>query len=425
MEAIYKRISDGTMSFEEITAAIESATAKGGQFYKGMEKQSKTFNGQMSTLEDNLKALAGKLSSGLTDSLTKTYLPMVNRWVDELSEGFEKDGIAGIKKAAESIFSEIQTMLKEGANKIAQGIPNFTKKLIDALPGVVNTGAQLATSLISGIAQSAPELAKSAVDAVLTICESLLSEESITELLNAAVGLIEGLAVGLIDALPKLLEKGPDIVIGLINGIVAAVPKLVDAAVSIIEKLVEFLLDPESGKKLAEGSLKVVGALTAGLVDALVELVKFGPKMYDKLKEIFANTDWKTLGKNIWNGICNGFTSAIESLKGVGDKIVGFFNGELEIHSPSRKLRRKTGKFAGMGFGLGFFDGFEYEMSSLSQKMERAVPSLSPEGRSYDTGSTYGAPQYVYNVLEVDGREVGTIITPYVSRAQGLALARG
>ncbi len=369
------------------------------------------------TMKANISGFGNVLALAFSDKI-KGAVDGITSAVKKLSSAYKSGGLGGM-------LSEIQTMLSEGANKIAQGIPDFTKKLIEALPGAVNTGVQLATSLISGIAQSAPELAKSAVDAVLTICESLLSEESITELLDAAVGLIEGLAVGLIDALPKLLEKGPDIVIGLINGIVAAVPKLGDAAVNIIGKLVEFLTDPNSIRKLAEGSLEVVGALVAGIGDAVVEWVKLGPKLYNRLKEVFTNTDWETLGKNIWNGICNGFMSAIESLKGVGDKIVGFFNGELEIHSPSRKLRRKTGKFAGMGFGLGFFDGFEYEMSALSQKMGRAVPSLSPEGRSYDTGSTYGTPQYVYNVLEVDGREVGTIITPYVSRAQGLALARG
>lgn len=69
MADLYKRISDGKVSFAELEAAVASATSQGGQFYNGMLEASQTFNGRMSTLKDNVSALTGELTSGLFEAL--------------------------------------------------------------------------------------------------------------------------------------------------------------------------------------------------------------------------------------------------------------------------------------------------------------------------------------------------------------------
>ena len=69
MSALYKRISDGKVSFNELEAAVAAATSEGGQFYNGMLEASQTFNGRLSTLKDNVAALTGELTSGLFSAL--------------------------------------------------------------------------------------------------------------------------------------------------------------------------------------------------------------------------------------------------------------------------------------------------------------------------------------------------------------------
>ena len=69
MSDLYKRISDGKVSFSELQAAVEAATSEGGQFYNGMLEASQTFSGRMSTLKDNVAALTGELTSGLFSAL--------------------------------------------------------------------------------------------------------------------------------------------------------------------------------------------------------------------------------------------------------------------------------------------------------------------------------------------------------------------
>ena len=65
MSELYKRISDGKVDFNELEAAVEAATSEGGQFYNGMLEASQTVNGRLSTLQDNISALVGKLTDDL------------------------------------------------------------------------------------------------------------------------------------------------------------------------------------------------------------------------------------------------------------------------------------------------------------------------------------------------------------------------
>lgn len=69
MADLYKRISDGKVSFAELESAVASATSQGGRFYNGMLEASQTFSGRMSTLKDNVSALTGELTGGLFEAL--------------------------------------------------------------------------------------------------------------------------------------------------------------------------------------------------------------------------------------------------------------------------------------------------------------------------------------------------------------------
>jgi tape measure domain-containing protein len=54
MAALKKRMEEGKISFQEVAAAITSATDKGGLFYQMNEKMARTFEGKMQKLNDNI-----------------------------------------------------------------------------------------------------------------------------------------------------------------------------------------------------------------------------------------------------------------------------------------------------------------------------------------------------------------------------------
>src|SRR5574344_1495275 len=78
MSSMYDRISNGTMSVQEITQAFTYATSEGGKFYGSSEEQSKTLSGRLSTLKDNFNEATG--------SLTKSLVPALESLVDKLTD---------------------------------------------------------------------------------------------------------------------------------------------------------------------------------------------------------------------------------------------------------------------------------------------------------------------------------------------------
>lgn len=78
MEDLYDRVSAGGVAFEEIQEAIADATEEGGQFFGGLEAQSRTYDGQISTLKDNLNTFMGEAMQPLFTFLSETAIPILN-----------------------------------------------------------------------------------------------------------------------------------------------------------------------------------------------------------------------------------------------------------------------------------------------------------------------------------------------------------
>lgn len=98
MASLYERISDGTISVDEITAAMVRSTSAGGKYYQSMERQSKTLKGQWSTLQDTFGAATDKLMDGLSDWLSSRGMPAAIEATEWLGDNFADmiPAIAGV-----------------------------------------------------------------------------------------------------------------------------------------------------------------------------------------------------------------------------------------------------------------------------------------------------------------------------------------
>lgn len=65
------QMAQGKISFQDVQAAIEHATSKGGQFFNGMKEGSMTFAAQVDALKGNLEILAGNAFKPLYNLLTR------------------------------------------------------------------------------------------------------------------------------------------------------------------------------------------------------------------------------------------------------------------------------------------------------------------------------------------------------------------
>ena len=134
MESLYDRISKGTMSFSEITGAMQSATSEGGKFFKSMEQQSQTVSGLLSSLQDELSTLGGDIFQPVSEALRTKVLPEAIRIVQAMQEAYADKGWDGL---IDSLTAEIPKLLdgataalEKLAGKLKSKLPGIIKKLI-------------------------------------------------------------------------------------------------------------------------------------------------------------------------------------------------------------------------------------------------------------------------------------------------------
>lgn len=84
-----------TVTYDLLTAALESAASEGGRYFGAMETQSETINGQWNTLKDNATQLAGLLTEDLTTALGKV-VKKTNELTVAAAEAYKTDGWSGL-----------------------------------------------------------------------------------------------------------------------------------------------------------------------------------------------------------------------------------------------------------------------------------------------------------------------------------------
>lgn len=332
MEDLYARISDGEVSFSEIQEAIEDATEKGGQFYNGMQKASQTLEGQMSTLEDNARALVGEVMEPLTDSITKDLLPQAIGYIDQLTTAFREDGVSGMIVAAGDIITSTVTAMLERA------------------PDFVTTAFELVGSLIDGISQNAGSIADSAFETLLAFITGI--SDNFPKLVESGVEIVKHLASDISENSDEIVGSAGDILGSLVSGIIECLPDLLSAATSIISSLGQYLVDNADDivedvttffgdfleflgdelPKLGGYAIDLIGALGQALIDNFPEMVEdlaeFGKKMVEAILEGIEENWWKVV-QFFQENARQGISRAIENLLPSTTKAYGNFGSSL------------------------------------------------------------------------------------------------
>ena len=239
-------------------------------------------------------------------------------------------------------------MLAEGLSGL---LGSLSEKITGLLPTVISTLASVATSLlpqllstitglipplVSAIGGMLPELIPIAIDAVLTIVETLL--DNIDMLIDSGIELLMGLADGLIAALPRLIDKAPVIIGKLVGAISRNLPKLVQAGIDLIVKLAAGLIQaiPQLVSKIPE----IISSLISGFSDYYSDLGEVGMGLLE----------------GIWQGIKDGASWLKDKIFGFAGDVAGWFQETFKIGSPSKLMADEVGVYIGEGVGVGVLD---------------------------------------------------------------------
>lgn len=233
MSDLYKRISDGKVSFSELEAAVEAATSQGGQFYNGMLEASQTFSGRMSTLKDNVSALTGELTSGLFAALGELVVKL-NEVVVSFLDSDEK--MAQLK----------ETIGIATAVVAAAGTAFLTYKGYVAAATAIEVIHTAATTAMTAAHQAAEAGATG-----LAVAQAGLNAVLKANPIGLVVSLLAALAAGLVTA-----YKTSETFRNAVNSAFASVKKIAQNAIGTVVDWINELVAKIRGAAAALANLK-------------------------------------------------------------------------------------------------------------------------------------------------------------------------
>jgi hypothetical protein len=239
MSDLYKRISDGRVSFEELQYAVQAATSEGGQFYNGMLEASQTFSGRMSTLKDNVAALTGELTSGLFAALGDLVVKLndvVTSFLDsdeKMAQLKDTIGIAAsVVAAAGAAFLAYKGYVALAtAAEVAHTVATTAMTAANTAAEAGATGLALAQAALNAVISANPvALLVSALAALATgLVTAYKTSETFRNTVNSAFSTVKNIAqsaigtvVDWINDLVAKIEGAAAALANLKNGIGAA-----------------------------------------------------------------------------------------------------------------------------------------------------------------------------------------------------------
>lgn len=477
MEELRDRMSRGAIGVEEVEQAFIDATSKGGQFYKGMEEASKTFNGQISTLKDNFNELLGNATKPLFNFLTNTALPNAIELVGVLNNHITilTATLGGLAVASATAFAikKIQVfstfvslltgkitlatvatklwskaMLFLSANKfilIAAAIIGIATalgiaashaggfgKLFDGIADKIVSIADKAGEFITQFAESAAENAPKILEAIITALA-----EGLPALAESGVQILQTLIDSFSNNLPMLIEMGVQIITGLIDSFTANMPMIINGAVTIITGLIMGI--SQNLPKLVEAAIQLVTALIEGISQALPTLIAAAPQIIMSLIAgiIKALPTLIKAAPQIIAALVKGILGALGSLVSAGGKILdavkqGIIKGLSGLASIGRNII--DGLWNGIKGGI---DRLKTKVSTALEGVKNKIASVfkigSPSkwmrdfiGKNMMIGWEIGISRNVKrvaNAINNAGKEVKGNALSFSPRSLGVATA--
>lgn len=209
-----QEVQSMTVTYDVLTKALQAAAQEGGRYYNSMATQSQTLDGRTTTLTDNVKQLAGELTTGLS-SAYGSIVEKANSWVSSILESDEK-------------LSQLETTVTVAASAVAGLTAAFVAyKAAMAIADII-TAVQKATEGLTA-AQVALNIAMDSnpVGIVVAVLGALVgaigaayaANEQFREAWNSAWSSIKEVFSGVADFILDKLNR----IMGVANGVANAI----------------------------------------------------------------------------------------------------------------------------------------------------------------------------------------------------------
>ena len=358
-------------------------------------------------IQKNMK-VTGTTAKEASETITGSMTAAKAAWQNFLSGTIDiKDLVKTIITAAKNIGKELVKIVPDVAkglvdliNGLMPYIPNLIKQLIPVfVKGIIDLTMGLLTML--------PEIINILLQGLITIVSALA--DALPDLLPAIVDAVVDIIPVLIDNLPLFIEAGIKLIVGLALGIVQATPRLLALIPKLVKSIVKFFANlPNMLFNIAKNTLMQFGSVFVKNVNTVYNNIKnFSKKVVSTIKTILTPGALKNIGHNLisglWNGIKAKFDSVVEGVKGLAAKLPKAVKKVLGIASPSKVMFELGGYTT-----EGFIEGINSLKGELDKQMVNTF-SLSPNVTN--SASTNFSPSVnVINNIEMKQDPLGQMV---------------
>lgn len=404
--------------FDNLADAIANS---GGAMQDMADTQLDNLKGDLTILQSGLEGLGIAAYEGMQGPLREA-VQLATSMVGDISAAFNEGGLTAAVGAVGDALADMVTyvaglapqMIDAGAglltsliSGIQQNLPALASGAVEIVTSLVNgiatmlpqlatTAVQLVTALANGIAAALPDLIPTAVQAVVTLVQGLI--ENIPALIEAAAALIQGLTDGVIAAIPILVAAIPTIItslvtvllenipviiqagIDLLTALVGALPEIIAAIVAVLPQIIDGITTAllNNIPLLIEAGIQLLTALIANLPQIIATIVTAVPEIVSAIVSAFAGLAGSIvdIGANIVSGVWDGICSMATWIK---DKVTGFFSGIVDGVKDFLGIHSPSKVFSDIGNNTveGYADGVDAGANANEKRVLDTVGGLS------------------------------------------------
>ena len=250
--------------------------------------------------------------------------------------------ITGIQTIAPTLLSVGLSLLLTLLSGILQAVPSILQAgetiiqslytgITTLLPVILSAGIQLIQSLLTGIIQYLPTILSAGLQILSMLVQGIVT--GLPALLSAGISLIQMILTGIIQNLPSVISAGLQILGMLAQGIATGLPQLLAQALQLIPLVLQAIA---SGlPSLITSGIQIILMILSGLISAIPTLIGMIPELFSGVVDAVTSIDWLDVGSNLVNsikdGFVSGFSSLVDTAKGLWDDFTGWLFGEDDV----------------------------------------------------------------------------------------------
>ena len=250
--------------------------------------------------------------------------------------------ITGIQTIAPTLLSVGLSLLLTLLSGILQAVPSILQAgetiiqslytgITTLLPVILSAGIQLIQSLLTGIIQYLPTILSAGLQILSMLVQGIVT--GLPALLSAGISLIQMILTGIIQNLPSVISAGLQILGMLAQGIATGLPQLLAQALRLIPLVLQAIA---SGlPSLITSGIQIILMILSGLISAIPTLIGMIPELFSGVVDAVTSIDWLDVGSNLVNsikdGFVSGFSSLVDTAKGLWDDFTGWLFGEDDV----------------------------------------------------------------------------------------------